>query len=109
MAKEYAKPFYNSKAWKKTRKSFIAYRISVDGGVCQKCKAEPGCIVDHVEEITPDNITNPSITLSYDNFQYLCIACHNIKTFGIVEENNYYFDKNGLIQEAPPIKKDYNF
>ena len=83
MAREFAKPFYNSAAWKKVRKSFIANRVSIDGAMCQMCHEVPGYIVDHIEELSPDNINNTKITLSWSNLQYLCLNCHNIKTFGI--------------------------
>jgi hypothetical protein len=68
------------------------------------CKEQPGYIVDHIEEITPDNINDTSITLSWSNLQYLCHGCHNIKTFG--NEKRYYFDEDGVIQElpTPPIE-----
>lgn len=98
MAKEFAKPFYNSKQWINCRKSFISYRITIDGGACQHCKDKLGYIVDHIEELTPDNINNPEITLSYNNFQFLCLDCHNKKTFGreteIVREG-LMFNSNG--------------
>lgn len=42
MAREFAKPFYNSGAWKKVRKTFIAHRVGIDGGLCQACKQEQG-------------------------------------------------------------------
>lgn len=103
MAKKYSRAFYDSPAWRKCRKSFIANRMSIDGGMCQMCKEKLGYIVDHIEEITPDNINDTSITLSWSNFQYLCHACHNTKTFGT--ENNYYFDEDGVVQErTPPIE-----
>jgi len=78
----FAKKFYNSKTWKLCRQSFIADRVSIDGGMCQQCKERLGYIVDHKKEITPDNINNPDVTLSNENFQYLCLDCHNRKTFG---------------------------
>ncbi len=77
MAKEFAKKFYNSKAWKECRQSYIDKRIAIDGGMCEHCKNELGYIVDHKEELTPDNIDNPYITLNHDNFQYLGLICHN--------------------------------
>ncbi len=82
MAKAYAKKFYNSKEWIKARKSFISLRVSIDGGICQECKKDLGYIVDHVEEIKPINIDDPNITLNQENFRYLCLICHNRKTFG---------------------------
>ena len=45
MAKEFAKPFYNSKAWRDTRQLIIER----DRGRCQEC----GCAaneVDHIDE-----------------------------------------------------------
>jgi len=103
MAKPFAKPFYNSSAWKKVRKSFIANRVSIDGGMCQHCKEVPGYIVDHIEELSSDNINNTKITLSWSNLQYLCLDCHNKKTFGEVEEERYFFDSNGMVCELPQL------
>lgn len=82
MAKEWAKAFYNSSAWVKCREAYI---ISVHG-LCEEClkhgKIEPGYIVDHIIELTPQNINDPNISLNYDNLQYLSLECHNKKTFG---------------------------
>ena len=80
MAKEFAKKFYNSKEWIKCRESYIK-KVH---GLCEHClkknKYTPGYIVDHIEELTPNNINNPEITLNHDNLQYLCLECHNRKT-----------------------------
>ena len=81
MAKEYAKPFYNSKAWEKCRESYIVKVFEL----CEHC-GDAGYIVDHIEEITPNNINDPNITLNHDNLQYLCTPCHNRKTFGSKKE-----------------------
>ena len=97
MAKEYAKKFYKSKAWQRCRASFISSRVSIDGAMCQHCKNKPGYIVDHIEEITPENINDPEITLNHNNLQYLCLECHNIKTFkkqSAIREG-FGFDENG--------------
>ena len=106
MAKEFSKSFYNSPAWRKVRKSFIAHRTGIDGGMCQCGCGEPGFIVDHITELTPNNINDTSITLSWSNLQYLALACHNKKTFGSKEENNYYFGEDGYIYQTAPIKND---
>ena len=77
MAKQYAKKFYHSKAWKDCRESYI----SKVHGLCERCydkgKITPGYIVHHIKEITPSNINNPEITLNHDNLQYVCQECHN--------------------------------
>jgi hypothetical protein len=105
MAKEWAKPFYKSKHWLKVRKAFIAHRVSIDGGMCQCGCGELGYIVDHIEELTPENINNPDISLSWNNLQYLALKCHNRKTFGKKDDYNYFFDSNGVLQELPPLKQ----
>lgn len=98
MAKEWALAFYNSIAWKRCRKSFISKRIGIDGGACQCGCGELGYIVDHIEELTAENINNPDVTLNHDNLQYLSLACHNTKTFGSKEgatREDVKFDSNG--------------
>lgn len=82
MAKAFAKKFYNSKRWQACRESYIGKRRLIDGGMCEHCRSRLGYIVDHIEELTEDNITNPEISLDHDNLQYLCLECHNKKTFG---------------------------
>lgn len=74
MAKDYAKSFYNSKAWKDCRDGYIKHVL----GLCERCK-EPGYIVHHKVHITEENIGNPDITLNWDNLRYLCLECHNIE------------------------------
>ena len=100
IAKGYAVKFYNSKAWKQCRET---YKQSVNG-LCEHClkddKVIPGYIVDHIKEITPDNINNPEITLNHGNLQYLCLSHHNTKHFGkdteVIREG-LLFDKDGNI------------
>ncbi|WP_369899756.1 HNH endonuclease [Bacillus manliponensis] len=96
MAKPYAKKFYNSKAWRKCREAYISKVF----GLCEHC-SDPGYIVDHIEEITPDNIDDPNITLNHENLQYLCTPCHNRKTFvkySPVREGLRFDDEGNLIQ-----------
>ena len=104
MAKDFAKPFYNSKAWKECRRSFIAYRIKIDGGMCQRCRELPGYIVDHKEELAPSNIHDPNVTLNHNNLQFLCLECHTRKTFKSDHESireGLQFDANGNIIQVP--------
>lgn len=75
--KEYAKRFYSSKAWQKCRTAYKAYR----GGLCERCLARgeyvAGVIVHHKCYITPENINDPNVTLSWDNLELVCRACHD--------------------------------
>ena len=72
----FAESFYKSKAWQRTRD---AYARSV-GGLCECCRSHglitAGEIVHHKIHITPENISNPEITLSYSNLEALCRQCH---------------------------------
>lgn len=74
--KEFAKKFYKSKAWQRTRK---AYSASV-GGLCEQCLKRgvynAGEIVHHKQELTANNITDPSISLCWNNLELLCRDCH---------------------------------
>lgn len=101
MAQEFAKSFYNSKQWKKCRASFVAYRKTIDGGLCQTCKEDIGYIVHHKEWLTPENINDPNITLNHNNLRYDCLVCHN-KEKENGEEEKYFFGSDGQIHELPP-------
>lgn len=74
--KEYAKVFYKSKEWKHCRN---AYAKSV-GNLCEICLQKglikPGEIVHHKIHITPDNISDPLITLDWNNLELVCRDCH---------------------------------
>lgn len=89
MAKEFAKAFYNSTAWRKTSKAFAASKFFV----CEKCNHQ-GYIVHHKIPLTPENINNPDITLSWSNLMYLCLECHNA-IHGREEGRQMVFDENG--------------
>ena len=79
MAKEFSEAFYNSKAWRRCRET---YKKSV-GGLCERCKKEglivAGTMVHHKEKLTPENINDPTITLSWNNLELLCRECHALE------------------------------
>lgn len=74
--KEYAKKFYNSKAWERAR----AYVMARDLGLCQECRKKgryrSGDTVHHIIHLTPENINDPAITLNPDNLETICRDCH---------------------------------
>ena len=72
MAKEYAKSFYASRRWQQCRKSYIDNRIMIDGGLCEECHKNLGYIVHHKTAITESNVTDPDITMSFGNLEYVC-------------------------------------
>lgn len=79
MAKEFAKAFYNSKAWEHCRDSYIARRVTIDGGLCETCHDALGYIVHHKEPLTPENIKDPTIALNHELLEYDCKQCHDRK------------------------------
>lgn len=106
--KEYAKGFYQSAAWKRTRQTVIKRA----NGLCERCKAAglyvPGVIVHHKEYITPNNVHDASVTLDPANLEYLCEDCHN-KEHKAKPNTRYRFDSDGkllppkeMVQQTPP-------
>jgi 5-methylcytosine-specific restriction protein A len=74
MAREFAKKFYNSKAWIHCRNAYAQSQY----GICERC-GMPGAEVHHKIYLTPDNINDPYITLSFENLELLCSSCHSIE------------------------------
>lgn len=77
--KPYAETFYKSKAWQDCRAAYM----SKVGGLCECClsagRFTPAEIVHHKIELSPDNINDPTITLSFDNLEAVCRECHAIR------------------------------
>ena len=95
MAKDFSSQFYKSKVWQNTRAGYIR---SV-GGLCENCLRsgiyKAGEIVHHKQELTPENINNPEIALSWDNLELLCRDCH-AKTHG--NKKRYHVDEFGRVK-----------
>lgn len=92
MAKEWAKDFYQSTSWKKTRD----YILAKHNYICQMCKERPAEIVHHIIWLTPGNINNPEITLGENNLTPVCRECHGIIHEGVpATVDNLFFNKNG--------------
>ena len=72
------KQFYKRKPWLRARQAYIDKRQAIDGGLCELCHEEPGYIVHHYKVWLDDiNCNDPEIALNEDNFQYVCLVCHN--------------------------------
>jgi 5-methylcytosine-specific restriction endonuclease McrA len=107
MAQEFAKPFYNSKAWKKCRDT---YKLKVNG-LCERClkngKYVLGDEVHHKIHLNPSNMNDPSITLGHDNLELLCQSCHmkehhrNESSFA----KGISFGADGQVMYTPPFQK----
>lgn len=76
MAKEFAKAFYSSKRWQDCRNEYAKQAKHL----CERCLLKgiikPGEIVHHITELTPDNINDPNIALSFSNLELVCRECH---------------------------------
>lgn len=76
MAKDFAKGFYKSKAWKDCRAAYF----KAARGLCERCLSRgiyrAGEIVHHKEHISPENIQDPRVLLDWGNLQLVCRDCH---------------------------------
>lgn len=106
MAKEFAKQFYNSTAWKKTRAAYIAERTATDGGLCETCRRNLGVIVHHIKPLTPANISDANISLNQENLKLECKPCHDAEEDHFDEARGerklfVFFDRNGMPVPKP--------
>lgn len=90
--KDWARAFYFSKSWQQCRD---AYLISQQN-ICERC-GDIAKIVHHKTYLTPNNISNPYITLSFDNLEALCQECHNKEHHSSRETRRYSFDADGNV------------
>jgi 5-methylcytosine-specific restriction endonuclease McrA len=103
MAKEWAKALYHSRAWQPIRKQAMIR----DGFTCRICGAR-ATEVDHIKELTPDNISDRNISLNINNLQALCHNCHTKKTMEdkgkkISDcDDSFYFDADGQLSPRVP-------
>ena len=111
MAKDYAEAFYNSEAWHRCRRAYIAERLMIDGGLCEECGERVGYIVHHMIPLTEQNINDPEITLSFDLLEYVCKSCHDqFEGHGVVKEGltpRLRFDGEGQPLPPPPLKSKF--
>lgn len=74
--KPFAQSFYKSRTWQDCREAYAKSQ----GYLCENCLRKGlhsyGEIVHHITEITPENISDPSVTLNFDNLRLVCRKCH---------------------------------
>lgn len=92
---DWASKFYHSQAWFACRRSYIASRIQIDGGLCERCHRKPGKIVHHKIYLTRRNVNDPTITLNHRNLEYVCQDCHNDEHLGDHSPLRYRLDAWG--------------
>ena len=99
--KDWARKFYKSQAWLKCRNAYIRKRVGIDGGICEECKDDLGFIVHHKEQLTPENVSDPEISLNEANLEYVCKKCHDdFEGHGVGSAHKLkplvIFDTNGM-------------
>lgn len=94
MAKDWAKPFYNSMEWKLLRRQAMVR----DGFTCERCGAR-ATEVHHEIELTPENISDPSISLNLKLLHSLCHHCHTSITQSSQQDCDeaFEFDASGML------------
>lgn len=102
--KEFAKDFYNCRAWKETRKAYATYKRNL----CERCltsgQYKAGEIVHHKIVLTPVNIKDANVTLNWNNLQLVCRECH-AELHG-AKQRRYKLDELGrVIFNIPPIER----
>lgn len=78
MAEPWAAAFYKSEAWRSLRRALIQER----GTVCPVCHRDymadtSKLIAHHIQELTPETVTDASIALNPSNVELICFDCHN--------------------------------
>lgn len=102
MAQDYAVSFYKSTEWEKCRDAFMESK----NYICERCGGLAK-ICHHKTYITPQNINDPNITLSWDNLEALCQDCHTREHLsGEICAKGLAFDSNGNLIQSPRGEKD---
>lgn len=84
--------FYHSTEWRKAR----ATKLRMAHYVCERC-GKPYGIVHHKIHLDERNVLDPSIALSLDNLEVLCLECHNREHYAKSTDRRIRFDSSGNI------------
>ena len=102
--KPYAAAFYHSRQWQELRDVILKR----DAYLCRDCliqgRIQPAEEVHHVQEITPQNIHDPAVTLNADNLISLCRECHRKRHGTAVQCKRYEVDAAGRVTIPPDPK-----
>lgn len=107
MAKPWAVSFYRSKSWERTRAAYMRSIVDTDRGpcppgMCERCFSrgvvKPAEIVHHVTHLTPQNITDPNVSLAFSNLMRVCRDCHaELHSSEASYRPRVAFDENGRV------------
>ena len=92
--------FYKSTEWKRCREGYIKLHP-----FCEECLKKgsytPATHVHHKIWLNENNALDPSVTLSWNNLEAVCIDCHN-KIHGGRPERRYAVDLTGKVIALGP-------
>ena len=92
--KPWAEKFYASDDWHATRDAYMESA----GHLCERCSTpdDPviAKIVHHRTYLTPKNIIDPNISLSWENLEALCQTCHTREH--LANKSRFWFDDSGI-------------
>lgn len=91
MRGDFSYNFYGSYSWKKVRQAYMSYVH----GLCERCQMKSATTVHHKVYLTPQNINDPSVTLSFSNLEALCTECHIAEHGNESTANGLMFDDCG--------------
>ena len=97
MAQEFARSFYSSKTWQDCRNEYMKQAHYLCENCMRKGIYKPGVIVHHIEELTPENIYRPEVSLNFRNLELLCRDCHAEVHNERSKGRRYIFGENGEI------------
>lgn len=101
MAKDYARSFYNGRRWKATQETYMISQHYI----CERC-GSVARVVHHKEYITPKNIHDVNITLSWSNLEALCMDCHNREHLsGDICAEGLSFNSKGELIYTPRVEE----
>ena len=92
MSKGSALEFYSSSAWKSCRETYkkkMRY-------ICEEC-GEVATEVHHIKHITAEHVTDPEVTLNFDNLMCLCHRCHMKAHSSSQHHRRYIIDEEGHV------------
>ena len=85
--------FYTSQKWRRVATAYMSSKSYI----CERCGA-PAVICHHKQWLDDKTVHDPSIALSFDNLEALCIECHNAE-HGLRHDITV-FDSDGNVAEV---------
>lgn len=99
----FAHKFYVSQEWITCRRAYAESK----GRLCERCLARgiinPGTKehplqTHHKIKLTPENVTDPSVSLNWDNLELLCFECHQKDEHYHCGKRRWRFDRDGKLR-----------